>query len=76
MASVHTTLVKNDASQALFEIAKGDTPSPSIRASPTAATASRRSFSMPSTTPKAMRKSPSAAVSSSSTPTATAKTSA
>ena len=26
MASVHTTLVKNDASQALFEIAKGDTP--------------------------------------------------
>lgn len=26
MASVHTTLVKNDASQALFEIAKGNTP--------------------------------------------------
>lgn len=26
MASVHTTLVKNDASQALFEIAKGTTP--------------------------------------------------
>lgn len=76
MASVHTTLVKNDASQALFEIAKGTTPSPLIRASPTAATASRRSFSMPSTTPKGMRKSPSAAASSSSTPTETAKTSA
>ncbi len=73
MASVHTTLVKNDASQALFEIAKGDTPLPSIRALPTAATASRLSSLTPSTTLKAMRKSPSAAVSSSSTPTATAK---
>ncbi len=76
MASVHTTLVKNDASRALFEIAKGDTPLPSIRALPTAATASRLSSLTPSTTLKAMRKSPSAAVSSSSTPTATAKTSA
>lgn len=76
MASVHTTLVKNDASQALFEIAKGDTPLPSIRALPTAATASRLSSLTPSTTLKAMRKSPSTAVSSSSTPTATAKTSA
>ncbi len=73
MASVHTTLVKNDASRALFEIAKGDTPLPSIRALPTAATASRLSSLTPSTTLKAMRKSPSAAVSSSSTPTATAK---
>ncbi|MBR7370952.1 YdgA family protein, partial [Klebsiella variicola] len=26
MSSVHTTLGKNDASQALFEIAKGNTP--------------------------------------------------
>ncbi len=77
MASVHTTLVKNDASRgAVRDSQRRHPPLPSIRALPTAATASRLSSLTPSTTLKAMRKSPSAAVSSSSTPTATAKTSA
>ncbi len=77
MASVHTTLVKNDASQALFEIAKGDTPfTVDTRIASQRRQPVRLSSLTPSTTLKAMRKSPSAAVSSSSTPTATAKTSA
>ncbi|UMX83475.1 YdgA family protein [Klebsiella pneumoniae] len=56
MASVHTTLVKNDANRALFEDSQGDTPLPSIRALPTAATASRLSSLTPRTTPRAIEK--------------------
>ncbi|UMX50666.1 hypothetical protein MJ390_14130 [Klebsiella pneumoniae] len=70
--------MKNDTSQALFEIAKGDTPFVvDTRIAYSGVSQSAIVLNRPRTTLKAMRKSPSeAAVSSSSTPTATAKTSA
>jgi hypothetical protein len=67
MASVKTTLVNNDASKGCLISPKANRRLPSIPASPTAATASRLVLNH-STTRKAMRKSPSAAVSSSSMP--------
>jgi uncharacterized protein YdgA (DUF945 family) len=73
MASVKTTLVNNDASKGLFDIAKGETPFTIDTRIAYSGDSQSAIVLNRSTTRKAMRKSPSAAVSSSSTPTAKAK---